>query len=412
VRRLGHYLRQHHLALFALLLATTGTSYAAATRLLSKNSVKSPQVVNHSLQTVLSRKAIKALHGLRGAPGAAGPQGPKGPQGPQGLQGRPGADFHYAHVVVVKATGTPAANGASLVQSLGAITDNASHPYLVQLEPGTYDVGATTFELKPNVDLAGSGAAVTTITGHLFSVPQSPNGGEFLAGAAGDGPTLVYGKTTEVCDDINVLTCHRLDAVGGLSFVTGQYQAPMIPGIPAPLMLAFTAHDPQSSMRISQGLVAVVPAATPVLSDFDNVPRVAANGPVEVFRVLGPRPAVHLVSSVTPVGSVKAIALDFRQLAVLVERADGTKALIRYATQSGAVLGTSVVPKAAASELSVGKAGIVYRVGARIYLVGTGGPRLVWKASGTPIGLSIEGRRIAWAENSKGRGRVLTLTLG
>jgi hypothetical protein len=165
VRRLGHYLRQHHLALFALLLATTGTSYAAATRLLSKNSVKSPQVVNHSLQTVLSRKAIKALHGLRGAPGAAGPQGPKGPQGPQGLQGRPGADFHYAHVVVVKATGTPAANGASLVQSLGAITDNASHPYLVQLEPGTYDVGATTFELKPNVDLAGSGAAVTTITG-------------------------------------------------------------------------------------------------------------------------------------------------------------------------------------------------------------------------------------------------------
>jgi hypothetical protein len=246
----------------------------------------------------------------------------------------------------------------------------------------------------------------------LFSVPQSPNGGEFLAGAAGDGPTLVYGKTTEVCDDINVLTCHRLDAVGGLSFVTGQYQAPMIPGIPAPLMLAFTAHDPQSSMRISQGLVAVVPAATPVLSDFDNVPRVAANGPVEVFRVLGPRPTVHLVSSVTPVGRVKAIALDFRQLAVLVERADGTKALIRYATQSGAVLGTSVVPKAAASELSVGKAGIVYRVGARIYLVGTGGPRLVWKASGTPIGLSIEGRRIAWAENSKGRGRVLTLTLG
>jgi hypothetical protein len=196
-----------------------------------------------------------------------------------------------------------------------------------------------------------------------------------------------------------------------VSFVTGQYQAPMIAGIPAPVMLAFTAHGPQSSMQISQGLVAMVPAATPVLSDFDNVPRAAANGPVEVCRVLGPRPAVHLVSSVTPVGSVKAIALDFRQLAVLVERADGTKALIRYGTQSGALLGTTAVPKAAASELGVGKAGIVYRVGARIYLLGTGNPKVVWKASGTPIGLSIEGRRIAWAENVNGRGRVVALTV-
>ena len=59
----------------------------------------------------------------------------------------------------------------------------------------------------------------------LFSVPQSPTGGEFRGGIAGDGPTLVYGKTAEACDEINSLTCHRLDAVGGVSFVTGQYQA-------------------------------------------------------------------------------------------------------------------------------------------------------------------------------------------
>jgi hypothetical protein len=69
------------------------------------------------------------------------------------------------------------------------------------------------------------------------------------------------------------------------------------------------------------------------------------------------------------------------------------------------------VPKGTASEVSVAKAGVVYRVGAKIYLVGTGKPMLVWKASSTPIGLSIEGRRIGWAENVKGRGRVITLTL-
>jgi hypothetical protein len=245
----------------------------------------------------------------------------------------------------------------------------------------------------------------------LFSVPQSPTGGDFLAGMAGDGPTLVYGKTTEVCDEINTLTCHRLDAVGGVAFVTGQYQAPMVSGIPAPVTVAFAAHDPQSSMGISQGLLAVVPAATPVVSDFEHVPRVAPNGPLAVFQVLGPRPVVRLVSSVAPAGSVKAIALDFRKLAVLVQRADGTKALIRYAPQGGALLGTTVVPRATASELSVSKVGIVYRVGKSIYLLGSGYPKLVWKASGTPIGLSIEGRRIAWAENVKGRGHVLTLTL-
>jgi hypothetical protein len=286
---------------------------------------------------------------------------------------------------------------------------------------------------SPTLALAGSSALWTTFPGggnsvenglltaapfdpratgiDLFTVPQSPTGGDFLGGMAGDGPTLVYGKTNEICNDPGGISCQSLDAVGGVAFVTGQYEAPMVSGIPAPVMLAFTAHDPQSSMRISQGLIAVVPAATPVLSDFDNVPRVTPNGPVEVFRVLGPRPSVHLVSSVTPVGSVKAIALDFHQLAVLVQRADGMKVLIRYATQGGAPLGTTALPKATASQLSISKAGIVYRVGTSIYLLGSGKPTLISKAAGTPIGLSIEGRRIAWAENVKGLGRVVTLTL-
>jgi hypothetical protein len=117
------------------------------------------------------------------------------------------------------------------------------------------------------------------------------------------------------------------------------------------------------------------------------------------------------VSTVAPVGTVKAIALDFRQLAVPVERANGTKVLERYASQSGARIGTTAVPKATATELSLSKAGIVYRVGRKIYLLGSGDPKLVWRASGRPIGLSIEGRRIGWAENVKGHGRVVALTV-
>ena len=73
-------------------------------------------------------------------------------------------------------------------------------------------------------------------------------------------------------------------------------------------------------------MVGVVPAATPVLSDFGNVPRAAPNGQVEAFRVLGgPLNVVHSMGRFAPVGTVKAIALDFERLAVLVERPDGTR---------------------------------------------------------------------------------------
>jgi hypothetical protein len=37
--------------------------------------------------------------------------------------------------------------------------------------------------------------------------------------------------------------------------------------------------------------------------------------------------------------------------------------------------------------------------------------RVLWKTTGTPIGLSIEGNRIGWAENVKGHGRIVTLTV-
>ena len=90
----------------------------------------------------------------------------------------------------------------------------------------------------------------TTVDG--FSEPQGSSGGDFLTGVAGDGPTLVYAKAVEVCDNIQGIDCHRLDAVGGVTFVNGQLSAPTIPTIPAPVMLAFAAHDPQSSKRESR----------------------------------------------------------------------------------------------------------------------------------------------------------------
>ncbi len=79
------FLRGNTIALLALFLALGGTTYAASTALIGKNSVASPQVVNGSLQAKdLSKKARKALkgnRGLRGLPGSARDSWRKGRQG-------------------------------------------------------------------------------------------------------------------------------------------------------------------------------------------------------------------------------------------------------------------------------------------------------------------------------------------
>lgn len=231
----------------------------------------------------------------------------------------------------------------------------------------------------------------------LFSGGMEFPGGVFLGGAAGDGPTLVYGRTPEQCDNpFDPTACHRLTVVGGgVVLVTGQYEQAPVSGIPAPALLAFAGHDPQSG-AISQGLIAVAPAATPLLTDLGHEPRVAENGSVQVYRLAGPIGA-RLVTRVAPQGTVKALALNFDQLAVLVQRTDGTKVIERYNPMNGTLLGSVSVPIATASELSIGSAGTVFHVGNRIYLLAGNSPKLVWKAQGTPTGLSIEGRRIAWA---------------
>src|ERR1044072_9741659 len=79
------FLGGNTIGLLALFLALGGTTYAASTALIGKNTVASPQVVNGSLQTKdLSKKARKALKGNRGLQGPQGLQGPKGATGPQG----------------------------------------------------------------------------------------------------------------------------------------------------------------------------------------------------------------------------------------------------------------------------------------------------------------------------------------
>ena len=118
------------IAMLALFLALGGTTYAASTALIRKNSVASPQVVNGSLQTKdLSKKARKALkgnrgprglRGLTGAAGTPGTPGAKGDKGDTGSPGAPGTAVAYAHVL---------ANGTvDAANSKNVATANIAHP--------------------------------------------------------------------------------------------------------------------------------------------------------------------------------------------------------------------------------------------------------------------------------------------
>jgi hypothetical protein len=115
--------------------------------------------------------------------------------------------------------------------------------------------------------------------------------------------------------------------------------------------------------------------------------------------------------SVAPEGTARALAVSARALAVLVRRADAGAAIVRYAIPEGTLLSATPVSAAAADELDIAGNWIVYHSRRQIHLVGRrGGDRLLAIAIGRPIGVSIEGRRVAWAENAAGLHRIRTAT--
>jgi hypothetical protein len=56
-------------------------------------------------------------------------------------------------------------NGTALLNALAAITTASStNQYLLKIEPGVYDIGTSSFQMKPFVDIEGSGELATKIT--------------------------------------------------------------------------------------------------------------------------------------------------------------------------------------------------------------------------------------------------------
>ena len=134
------------IAVLALFVALGGTSFAAVSKLLPKNSVGSAQVINGSLQkTDLSKNAVESLKGNRGPRGQQGAQGPPGATGPQGAEGQPGATGPQG------STG-PAGPSDAYVQAQSAVQPLTGTGTPNELLSETLPPGSYTFAAKLQVD--------------------------------------------------------------------------------------------------------------------------------------------------------------------------------------------------------------------------------------------------------------------
>ncbi len=145
--------------------------------------------------------------GATGPAGSAGPQGPLGPQGVQGPAGPPGAPS--IRTVVVGPVGAPADNGTALLAAMSGITTaSATNPWILKIEPGIYDLGASSLAMKAYVDIEGSGEQLTTIRSTSAAgtvIGAGPSEMRFLTvenlGGGGDSYSL---KASSSCSDMHL----------------------------------------------------------------------------------------------------------------------------------------------------------------------------------------------------------------
>jgi len=197
------FFRRHTIAMLALFLALGGTTYAASTALIGKNTVASPQVVNGSLKTkdlsAAARRALKGnrgLRGLRGLTGAQGAKGATGAQGIQGIQGIAGTARAYATVLpagTLVATNTKNVTGVSRVGAGIYCLDLASGIDATTTSPvATLDASAGSFLANGEIYVETTPNSCTAAQEEVVTRQQSVVAGPALSSSNTDsGFTIV-----------------------------------------------------------------------------------------------------------------------------------------------------------------------------------------------------------------------------
>jgi TolB protein len=121
----------------------------------------------------------------------------------------------------------------------------------------------------------------------------------------------------------------------------------------------------------------------------------------------------RLLTSLSSKGTPIAMALSGTLAAVLTELATGRKQIQLFDARSGVSRGVALVPRGRAAGLAASGHWVVFSVDRTIRAIDarTRTRRLLTRTRGMPIGLSVAGRRVAWAENVRGRGRIRTMSL-
>jgi hypothetical protein len=220
--------------------------------------------------------------------------------------------------------------------------------------------------------------------------------GLWFGGVTGSGTTLAYGVTSVDYEDeagclAGTASCAMKIAGGGVYRVIGRQAPKRIPGT-----------SPAVAVAASNGRIAYI--ETGAITK-DGRPIAGTDATIEVVDASSGR----VISTIRPQGTPVAIALSAHVLATLEQTKLGLR-LAWYAPSSGSRTATGSVPVAAATSpaLAVSDQLVVFHVGRSIRAVeiGTGGVKTLVTAAAPPIGLSIEGGRVAWAENRKHGARI------
>jgi hypothetical protein len=226
----------------------------------------------------------------------------------------------------------------------------------------------------------------------------SRGAGLWLGGIVGSGDTLAYAVTSvDYEDEAGCLagtdTCAMTISSGGVYRFEGW--KPKLVYNRAAVELAAAG-----------GMIAIVPTDSVTKA---GRPIAGADLPILVVDAN----TGSQISSFSPQGTPIAIALSEHVLATLEKTPIGTR-IAWYNPATGSAIGSAPVATSTAPELAVSDKFIVFRVGRSIRTIeiGTDRIRTIARASSVPIGLSLVGGRLAWAENPKNGGaRVRALYL-
>lgn len=262
--------------------------------------------------------------------------------------------------------------------------------------------GGNLFETSVWVRKAGARRAAKIV--FIASSVRERGPGSYFGPVVGVGSTLAFSTVDYECVDENdcVELAEQPSPIGGVFRVTGTNGFTHLPAV----------VPGATELAVSGNRIALIPAPEQVdvtQASAGWPPPAAPGTPVEIRDAT----TGNLVAQFTPPGTVRALALSGSVAVVVDELGDGTRNIERYDAATGAPIGTTT-DVAAGNSLSLSGNTLVFTVGgSKIEAMDadTGAQRVLAVSPGKPIGLSVVGRRVAWAVNVHGHGRILALTL-